>query len=353
MFDPGNPPTLRTNDSSINPCVPLVCPTHYVQLRLNNSREGKSFVCTSGCIFPVENGIPRFVASDTYAASFGLQWNKFRTIQLDSYTGLTISRDRLTRLLGGDLGIVKGKSVLEAGCGAGRFTECLLEAGANVFAADISTAVDANYENCSKFPNYFVCQADLVNLPVNPGQFDIVVCIGVVQHTPSPEKTMEQLCSYVKPGGMLVMDHYTHGYPMPLSRRLLRSFLIKRSPRFRMSFCRTLRDLLWPFHKMLFTLRKIPGIARVRSLFLRASPLVDYHDAYPEIGSKLLREWAFLDTHDLLTDFYKHLRSADEIRSHLEKCGMQLIATVYAGNGIEVRAQKPLLKAYADSRSRS
>ena len=36
-----------------------------------------------------------FVASEHYAASFGMQWNRHRRTQLDSYTGLSISLDRL------------------------------------------------------------------------------------------------------------------------------------------------------------------------------------------------------------------------------------------------------------------
>ena len=112
--------------------------------------------------------MPRFVASDDYAAAFGWQWTHFQKSQLDSYTGTTISRDRLTRCLGGSLSIVRGKAVLEAGCGAGRFTEILIESGARVVAADLSSAVDANYANCGAATDYFVWQADIRRLPVAP-----------------------------------------------------------------------------------------------------------------------------------------------------------------------------------------
>lgn len=244
--------------------------------------------------------------------------------------------------MGGSLDIVKGKRVLEAGCGAGRFTEIMLQSGAQVFAADISSAVEANYANCSKYPDYFVCQADILNLPVHPGSFDIVVCIGVIQHTPEPEKSMAALCSYVGPGGLLVMDHYTYGYPVTLSRRLLRTFLLRMSPVFSLRFCKGLTALLWPFHRLLWKLRKLPLMGTVRGLFLMLSPVVDYHDAYPQLGTELLKVWATLDTHDTLTDRYKHLRSAEEIRRTLESNGMVAIETAYAGNGVEVRARKPL-----------
>jgi hypothetical protein len=56
-----------------------------------------------------------------------------------------------------------------------------------------------------------------------------------------------------------------------------------------------------------------------------------------------LKEWAILDTHDTLTDVYKHLRSAEDIADHLQRCGMVGIQTANAGNGVEARAWKPLL----------
>jgi hypothetical protein len=64
--------------------------------------------CPVGCAVPVVRGIPRFVPSDGYAAAFGWQWTHFRRSQLDSHTGTTISRDRLTRCLGGGVDVVGG-----------------------------------------------------------------------------------------------------------------------------------------------------------------------------------------------------------------------------------------------------
>ncbi len=298
-------------------------------------------------MFPIVNGIPRFVSTDNYAASFGLQWNSFRRTQLDSFTGTTISRDRLQRIAGGSLDVFRGQDVLEAGCGAGRFTEIMLAAGARVFAADISSAVDANRENCAAATGYFVCQADIVHLPLPSEQFDIVACIGVIQHTPDPEATMVALCSHLKPGGRLFIDHYPPNYPMTLSRRLLRRFLLTRSSVYSLRFCTNLVGWLWPLHRLMWRifraspLGRLPLLPKVRSLFLRLSPLVDYHDAYPQLGAELLRTWALLDTHDTLTDVYKHLRSREQIETHLSRCGMETIETALAGNGIEARARKP------------
>jgi glycosyltransferase involved in cell wall biosynthesis/SAM-dependent methyltransferase len=321
--------------------ITMQCPLHGSPLTIEGPPEGQQFSCQSGCKHPVVAGIPRFVTSDPYASSFGLQWNTFRKTQLDSYTGTSISRDRLTRILGGDLSVVRGRIVLEAGCGAGRFTEILLAAGANVFAVDLSSAVEANYDNCKKSidgANYFVCQADIRTLPLAPAQFDLVLCIGVVQHTPSPEETIAALCSQVKPGGMLALDHYTHGYGTSPSRQLLRSQLLEMPAAFAMTFCSTLTDVLWPIHDLLWKTQRSPGGYSARQAFLEQSPLVDYHDSYPQLSADILRSWALLDMHDTVTDVYKHLRSAEEISSCLRNCGMSGIETMYAGNGVEARA---------------
>jgi len=294
-----------------------------------------------GCKFEIIEHIPRFVPRNNYAQSFGLQWNTFRTTQLDSCTGLTISHDRLTRIAGGSLDIFTGKKTLEVGCGAGRFTELMLEAGASLFAIDLSNAVDANYQNCSSFEHYYVAQADLMSLPVWPEQFDIVVCIGVIQHTPDPEATMKILCSHLKPGGLLLIDHYAHDYPATPVRRWLRSFLLKRSEQHSMRFVQALVKLLWPLHLLAYNKRSTTAGARAIQPLMRWSPIVDYHYAYPQLGKQRLLEWAILDTHDTLTDRYKHFRSADEIEAALRSFGMTNIQTTYAGNGVEARAWKP------------
>ena len=316
--------------------IPLISPVSYAPLIM---RETTFVAPTTGEEFPIVNGIPRFVQPNHYAISFGLQWNEFRKTQLDSYTGVPLSRDRLARIAGGSLDIFRGKNVLEAGCGAGRFTEIMLKTKANVWATDLSIAVEANYENCKGFPFYFICQADIISLPFLPNQFDIVVCLGVIQHTPNPEETIRALCSYLKPGGIILLDHYPLDYHMPASRRLLRAILLRTPEKVRMSFVKNMVAAIWPIHEATFK-KHWRGISRLRTFLLKYSPVVDYQDAYPQLGRQLIYQWAILDTHDVLTDYYKHFRSANEIVDALTSCGMVDVFTQHAGNGVEARARK-------------
>src|SRR4030095_11219352 len=104
------------------------CPLHHKPL----AHRGSELVCADGDSFPIENGIPRFILAAHYADAFGLQWKRYRLTQLDSYSGTTITRDRIRRCLGERLwNDLADKQVLECGCGAGRFTEILLGRGAH------------------------------------------------------------------------------------------------------------------------------------------------------------------------------------------------------------------------------
>jgi SAM-dependent methyltransferase len=301
-------------------------------------------VCGSGCRVAVVGGVPRFVASEDYAAGFGKQWKRFRRTQLDSFTGTSISRDRLSRCLGGSLALVRDRKVLEAGCGAGRFTELLLKSGARVFASDLSNAVEANYDNYHGVPNYFVCQADLRALPARRESFDLVICLGVIQHTPNPEDTIATLCDFVRPGGSLVIDHYRYDESdMTRIRQRLRAFMLRLGPGNALVFIRAIVAMLWPVHRVLWCVSDYRWIAAARRRWLQISPVLDYHDEYSQLGPHLLYAWAALDTHDALTDFYKHKRNVEQIVTCLQRLGLERIQASYGGNGVEARATKPAM----------
>ena len=319
----------------------LQCPAHHLELTTHGETV---LVCAQGCRVPVVGEIPRFVPGDGYAAAFGRQWLTYRRTQLDSETGATISRTRLERCLGAPLASLRGQSVLEAGCGAGRFTELLLGAGARVLACDLSRAVEANRENCRTWPQHFVCQADILDLPAADAAFDLVLCLGVIQHTPDPEATIRALAAKVKAGGRLVIDHYAtpHGAARIAARltprALLRQALIRMPATTAARVTSAVTAAILPIHRLLWR----PGAAARagRRLFRSVSPVLDYYDRHPELGPVRLAEWARLDTHDALTDRYKHFRDAGQIRSALELAGMSAIEVAEAGNGIEARARR-------------
>ena len=153
----------------------------------------KKILSKSGKEYEIIDNIPRFVQKSNYTDDFGFQWKKFFKTQLDSYTGLAITEDRLKRCVNEPLENLKEKLILEAGSGAGRFTEILLKHGSIVHSFDFSLVVDANARNNSKNHNLTLVQADIRKIPFEKNKYNLVICLGVLQHTPDPNESIKSL----------------------------------------------------------------------------------------------------------------------------------------------------------------
>jgi 2-polyprenyl-3-methyl-5-hydroxy-6-metoxy-1,4-benzoquinol methylase len=310
------------------------CPVHRTCLE----KKGDILFCFHGERFFLRQGIPRFVDQKTYADAFGAQWKKYRLTQLDSFSGVPITRERLRRCLGEELWTnLAGKHVLECGCGAGRFTEILLRQGALVTSIDLSDAVEANQENFPQSGSHRIVQADILQLPFKPGQFDIVLCLGVIQHTPKPEATMAALAGHMKAGGALVIDHYTyHLSEFTKSAAFLRLILKRLPPVKGLQWTERMVSVLLPFHKRV---RR----SRATQMFLsRLSPVISYYQAYPKLNDEMQYQWALVDTHDSLTCWYRHFRTRSQIERTMKSLGLEEVVSWCGGNGIEARALRPL-----------
>lgn len=171
-------------------------------------REGWLISLNGGQRYVIRNFIPRFVSESNYADNFGMQWNLFRQTQLDSYSGHPISADRFWKATAWQPGALRGQWVLDCGCGAGRFAEVALQAGAKVVALDYSSAVDACYANLKHHPNLHVVQGDIYALPFVGDFFPFVYSLGVLQHTPDVAKAFAALPPMVAGKGGAVMCRF-------------------------------------------------------------------------------------------------------------------------------------------------
>lgn len=172
--------------------------------------EGDLYCGTCGASYPIHKGIPRFVKSDGYASSFSLEWAKHAKTQLDSVSGLTVARDTFFQRTGFTSQDLKGKLVLDAGCGIGRYMEVAQEAGARIIGVDMSYSVDQAYENVGKLPNVDIVQADLLNLPFKEGVFDTVFSLGVLHHTSNCHEAFNAVAKLPKTGGSLAVWLYAN-----------------------------------------------------------------------------------------------------------------------------------------------
>lgn len=328
----GSAPALSLKAAE-NDWPAFCCPVH--QKDLQTSEEG--FYCNHGHKFPVLQGIPRFVNHNTYADAFGVQWKRYRLTQLDSFSGVPITEERTRRCLGEELWTtLSGKHVLECGCGAGRFTEILLKRRALVSSIDLSDAVEANQQNFPQSPLHRIAQADILHLPFQAGQFDVVFCLGVIQHTPNPEETISALFRQVKPGGWLVVDHYTYELSEFTKSAALLRFLFKRlPPRIGLHWTEGMVAKLLPLH------RSVQNMRLAQIVLSRFSPVMSYYKAYPQLSDEMQYQWALVDTHDSLTCWYRRFRTKSQIERLLRSLGLTQIECWYGGNGVEARGRRP------------
>src|SRR5712664_1579100 len=179
----------------------LVCPN--CKCRLN--MDGNAFTC-SACRanYPLLRGIPRFVPEQAYVGSFGFQWTKHAHTQLDR-NGTYYSEKNFREILEIEPAKIRGKLVLDAGCGMGRYAELASRYGARVIGVDLSRAVESAATNLRARSNVQILQGDLMNLPFAEGTFDFIYSIGVLHHTPSCESAFRKLARTLKPGGRIVI----------------------------------------------------------------------------------------------------------------------------------------------------
>ncbi|GAA3024119.1 class I SAM-dependent methyltransferase [Streptosporangium longisporum] len=272
-----------------------------------------------GARYPVDRGIPRFVPRDGYADGFGFQWNRHRLTQLDSHVGMPISRDRLMTASGWSAGELRGRTVLECGSGAGRFTEVLCETGALVTSFDLSGAVHANAASNGRFPNLRLVQASVYEPPFPRESFDFLVCLGVIQHTPDVRRTFTTLLDQLRPGGRFCVDVYAAPVAYPHLRQLIRPFTRRMPPERLYPLVERAVPRLLPLS---MALSSVPGVGQGLA---RLVPVANHR----HLGLKdaeTMREWSVLDTFDWLSPRYEKPQFRRTIRRWTEDLGLREVS---------------------------
>lgn len=293
----------------------LVCPICGSRFELNaNDHLDVSLpvldCAANGHTYPIRNGIPRFVDPGNYAESFGFQWKKFSRVQLDSYNGTDFSEERFRLITGWTGKELAGKLVLDAGCGAGRFSEIALKYDAELVAFDLSEAVDALKANLSE-AEALICQASIYKLPFTSAAFDFVYCIGVVQHTPDPSAAIRSLCRMVKPGGQISLWMYEHewkSYIGTLGFKYALRPILSRLPRSQQfSICTAMVNLFFP----------IVAFCRPRGLLgkiiMRLLPVSSSHIQSVPLSGEDFRTWVLLDTFDMYSPSYDQPQTYEKV----------------------------------------
>lgn len=276
-----------------------------------------SLTCTGcGRSVPIVNGIPRFVRPDNYAISFGYQWNRFRGEQIDVTNGTQLSEARFFSETGWTPEWMRAKWILDVGCGAGRFLEVASREPCHAVGVDLSSAVDAAKLTLASRENVDLVQASIEALPFKAGAFDGCYCIGVIQHTPSPERSLTALPRVVKSGGRLAVTIYERRRWTKFNGKYLMRPLTKRmNKRLLLFTIRALMPVLFPLTEVAF---RLPGVGK---LFSFAIPVANYTGERRLTLAQRYR-WAILDTFDMLSPEYDQPQTESEASAALASGGL-------------------------------
>ncbi len=202
----------------------------------------EGLVCTEcGMQFPVKDGIPRLLlpplrealldngrASGVDATqvetalSFGFEWHRFPEMYREW------EKQFLDYMQPHDAEFFRGKPILDAGCGNGRFAYYAGKYGADVWALDLGPAVEVARKNTESVGSVQVIQADLYKPPFAFESFDFIYSIGVLHHLPEPEAAFTNLLRYLKPGGEIQIYLYWKPERQPIKAAMLAGVAVAR-----------------------------------------------------------------------------------------------------------------------------
>jgi len=97
---------------------------------------------------------------------------------------------------------LKGKKVLDAGCGTGWFSRAAVERGATVTSMDIGPGLLKQVAKKCKSTRVV---GSIMEMPFKAKTFDVVVTSEVIEHVPQPFEALKECYRVLKPGGTLVL----------------------------------------------------------------------------------------------------------------------------------------------------
>jgi 2-polyprenyl-3-methyl-5-hydroxy-6-metoxy-1,4-benzoquinol methylase len=157
----------------------------------------------------------REIRPSATALAFGRQWSDLpegEYLLSDPWFRENVERILTEQEILLDRNWFKGKRVLDAGCGNGRWAYGFSRLGAEITCADINeSALSATRQALAEQTNKrtFV-QSALEELGdhVAPGAYDLVFCWGVAHHCVRFNRVLDQLTAAVSPDGVLYLYLY-------------------------------------------------------------------------------------------------------------------------------------------------
>lgn len=107
------------------------------------------------------------------------------------------------------VGGLAGKRVVDVGCGGGILSEAMARRGAEVVGIDLADeALEAARTHAEEqgVAVEYRCIGTEVLADAEPGAFDVVTCMEMLEHVPDPAAIVEACARLVKPGGAVLFS---------------------------------------------------------------------------------------------------------------------------------------------------
>jgi len=253
-----------------------------------------------------------------YTHSFGTQWGKYRHVQIDRFNGTRASYNHLRYFTQGDPEILRGRTILEIGSGAGRFTDYLVDLGSRVLSVDPSAI---GFNVALGAPNLIPIRADLFDVPVRREEIDVVFCRGVTQHTADTKRAIQRLFDYVRPGGLVLFDVYHFKWFTPFCAKYWVRPVTRRIPtdKFISIAEKWVPRLLWFKHSVVKPL--LPAGRLGTNIANQIIPVADFTEADEHGSGERQIQWSILDTVDMYTPRYDRPMSWNGVMKALRGVG--------------------------------
>ncbi len=135
--------------------------------------------------------------------SFSTEWEKFNNFSAEEIE--QIGNDYFDIV---PKGLYKNATVLDMGCGSGRWSKYLANKVKFIEAVDPSNAVVTAHKILKENNNVRITQAEVANLPFKDETFDLVISLGVLHHVPDTSGALLNCVSKIKKGGACLIYLY-------------------------------------------------------------------------------------------------------------------------------------------------
>jgi len=311
--------------------------------------EGALHCSSCSAMFPIVAGVPRLLTPSLLAhvgarhPNFFAQHPEFEVSlpepndpfsdTLDSFTRQRLDlelpgeelahqwRANLERNLGDELPLykLKGRLVLDVGCGFGRHMRVASNHGAEVVGLDLSGGVDVAHRYARGRWQCHVVQANVFDRPLCDDRFDVVWSFGALHHMPDPAAAFRIIVPFARPSGGIVAI-WVYGYRgMAFTYRLshmraLHAITRRLSSRGRVRAARTVATALSTFYwEPLRAMRRIGLVRLVDRL-----PLHEYVDH--SWGARVA------GVHDRLSTPITHFHDRDEIAEWFRSAALERVS---------------------------